>query len=120
MTMKKKEKRKDLELQRITRRFNRMLVESIIEGLDFGEVVLRFLELNYSLDRNQIAEQPEHFARDLEETLGPWMATIFERNIIRILCRKINVEYMRIEELSFSEAVKELLKKFLNASVPSA
>ena len=101
------------------RRFNIVLVESILEGLDFGEVVLRFLELNFNLDRNKIAEQPELFARNLEETLGPWMAAIFERNILEILCGKISIDYVDIEELSFSEAIKKIFKKYSETTKPS-
>jgi len=54
------------------------------------------------------------------EILGPWMADIFERNIIRILCRKINMEYICIEELSFTEAIRKLHKKFMDEHFPSA
>lgn len=92
------------------KRFNTMLVESILESLDFGEIVLRFLELNFNLDRNRIAEQPELFAKYLEETLGSWMAVIFERNILKNLCRKLDVSYVEVEKLSFPEAAKKLLK----------
>lgn len=94
------------------KRFNIMLVESILEGLDFGEIVLRFLELNFNLDRKQITDNPELFARNLEKTLGPWMAKIFEENILQILYRKIGIDYMEVKELTFSEAVKKAFKKY--------
>jgi len=101
------------------RGFNIILVESILEGLDFGEVVLRFLELNFNLDRNKIADNPELFARNLEKTFGPWMADIFEKNILQILCRKIGVDYLDIEGLTFPEAIKKAFKKYSEQLKPS-
>ena len=101
-----------MNLEEDKKKFNTMLVESIHEGLDFGEVVLRFLELNFNLDRNRIVDEPEVFAKNLEKTFGPWMANIFEKNILQILCRKIGIEYLDIEGLTFSKAVKEAFKKY--------
>ena len=98
------------------RKFNAILVESILEGIDFGEVVLRFLELNFNLDRNEIADKPELFARCLEKTLGPWMADIFEKNILQILCKKISIDYPSIEDSTFSEAVKNAYKKYFKTT----
>ena len=94
------------------RRFNNVLVESILEGLDFGEIVLRFLELNSNLDRSQIADRPEFFAEELEKTFGPWMADMFKKNILQLLCRKIGINYPDIEDLTFSEAIKKAFKKY--------
>jgi len=101
-------------------RFNIILVESILEGLDFGEVVLRFLELNFNLDRKKIADNPELFAKSLEKTLGSWMAKIFEENILQILCRKINIDYLEVEGLTFSEAIKKTFEKYSKQLKPSA
>jgi len=100
------------------RRFNTILVEAILEGIDFGEVVLRFLELNFNLERDKIAETPELFAYALEKTLGPWMAEIFERNILRILCERISIEYPDIEDLTFAEEVKRAYEKYLKKNSP--
>ena len=101
-----------MNLEGDKRRFNMALVESIHEGLDFGEVVLRFLELNFNLNRNRIVDEPEVFAENLEKIFGPWMANIFEKNILQILCRKIGIEYLDIEGLTFSKAIKEAYKKY--------
>jgi len=76
-------------------------------------VVLRFLELNFNLDREKIVETPDLFACALEKTLGLGMAEIFERNILRILCGKIGIEYSDVEDLSFAEEVKRAYEKYL-------
>jgi len=94
------------------KRFNDILLEAIFEGLDFGEVVLRFMELNSDLDRSRIAEEPELFAEELKKTFGPWMAHIFEKNILQLLCMKTRIDYRDIEGLTFSEAVKKAFKKY--------
>jgi len=60
------------------RKFNRILIQAILEGLDFGEIVLCFIELNSQVKRSQIGEKPELFAEKLEEIFGSWTADIFE------------------------------------------
>ena len=94
------------------RKFNTILVKSILEGLDFGEIILRFLELNFNLDRNKITDNPELFMISLEKTLGPWMANIYKKNILQILCKKINIDYLEVEDSAFPEAVKKAFKKY--------
>jgi len=46
--------------------FNNLLIESFLESVDFGEVILRFLELRSTIKRDEIAEKPEQFAMELE------------------------------------------------------
>jgi len=81
------------------RKFNRILIQAILEGLDFGEIVLCF--------------KPELFAEKLEEIFGSWTADIFEERILRTLCMKIGIEYSRIEDLTFSKSVKKAFREFL-------
>ena len=69
-------------------RFNNILIEAIIEGLDFGEVILRFLELKSGIDRNRIIDKPNIFAEELRKTFGPWTARIFEKNILGVYALK--------------------------------
>lgn len=97
------------------KKFNSLLVESIIEGLDFGEVILRFLELNSNLDRNRIADEPEFFAEELEKTFGLWTARIFKENILQLLCRKINIAYSDVRDMNFPEAVREAYRQYSEA-----
>jgi len=94
------------------RNFNILIVESILKGIDFGEVVLRFLELNFNLDRNRIVDNPENFAKSLEKIFGSGMADIYLRNILRILYRKVGIKYLEDEELTFSEAINRAFKKY--------
>jgi len=108
-----KKKLGDAFLNEAKKKFNELLVESILEGLDFGEVVLRFLELKSQVKRDSIAEKPELFVEKLEDLLGVWMAGIFEERILRILCGKLGIEYSVIDALTFSKAVKKALKEYL-------
>jgi len=95
------------------RKFNRILIQAILEGLDFGEIILCFIELNSQVKRSQIGEKPELFAEKLEEIFGSWTADIFEERILRTLCMKIGIEYSRIEDLTFSKSVKKAFREFL-------
>jgi len=94
------------------KKFNDILVDSIIEGLDFGEVILRFIELKSNLDRNKIVDEPEFFAEELEEIFGLWIANIFKENILRFLCGKLNINYSDIKDLNFQEAVRKAFEKY--------
>ena len=94
--------------------FNEILVESIIEGLDFGEVVLRFIELNSSVRREEITQNPQLFAQELENLYGTRMGDIFEERILRILCKKIGIEYSKIENYTFQKSVNKAFQEYLN------
>ncbi|RJS84690.1 hypothetical protein CW706_03435 [Candidatus Bathyarchaeota archaeon] len=97
------------------REFNRILIQAILEGLDFGEIVLRFMELNSQVKRSEMGEKPELFAEKLEEVFGSWTANIFEERILRILSMKIGIEYSSIEDFNFSKAVKKAFREFLKS-----
>jgi len=94
------------------RKINTLFIESVKEGIDFGETVLRFLELNSNLDRDAIADNPELLIRELEKTVGSWMARIYERNILQNLCKKLCIDYSEIKHLEFPKAVREAFKKY--------
>ena len=67
--------------EEIKRRFNRILLESLLENLDFGEVIIHFLELNTSVKRNEIAEKPELFAEHFEDLMGDTAKIILEKTV---------------------------------------
>ena len=96
------------------RRFNDLLVESFIESADFGEVIIRFLELNTPLKRSEIADKPEQFAKELEDLLGDG-AKIIEEKTIRTLCKKIGKEYILRKEHSFSDYVRAAQRIYLKS-----
>lgn len=89
------------------RRFNDLVVESFLESMCFGEVVLRFLELNSAVRRDELAEKPEAFASQLEGLFGDG-AKMVEERMIRNLYAKLGVEYAVEEKrpFSFSDCIK--------------
>ena len=97
------------------RRFNDLLVESFIESADFGEVIIRFLELNTSLKRSEIADKPELFARELESLLGDG-AKVIEERMIRNLYAKIGSKFTEIDGYTFPDYVKDAKEKYLKHS----
>ena len=58
------------ETSKKRREFNEILVNAIIKSMEFGEVVLRFLELTSSLRRDDISRKPDVFAAELEGIFG--------------------------------------------------
>ena len=97
------------------RRFNDLLVESFIESADFGEVIIRFLELNTPLKRSEIAEKPELFAEELEGLFGDGAKVIVER-MIRNLYAKIGSKFTKIDGYTFPDYVKDAKEKYLKHS----
>lgn len=94
------------------RRFNEFLVEAICESMDFGEVVLHFLELRSDVRRDEIAEKPEVFAGELEGLLGD-SAKIIEERIVKKLYSILNIEYEETVKGSFPELIRKALKTYL-------
>jgi len=97
------------------RRFNDLLVESFIESADFGEVIIRFLELNTPLKRSKIADKPELFAEELESLLGDG-AKVIEERMIRNLYAKIGSKFTEIDGYTFPDYVKDAKEKYLKHS----
>ena len=95
-------------------RFNDLLVESFLECVEFGEVMLRFLELNAPLNRNEIADKPELFAKELESLLGEG-AKMIEEKIIRTLYEKIGKKYIMRKGSSFSDYVRAAQRIYLKS-----
>ena len=97
------------------RRFNDLLVESFIESADFGEVIIRFLELNTPLKRSEIADKPELFAEELESLLGDG-AKVIEERMIHNLYAKIGSKFTEIDGYTFPDYVKDAKEKYLKHS----
>jgi len=92
--------------------FNSLLVESFLESVDFGEVVLRFLELNTAVKLEEIAEKPEVFVEEIEDLYGD-SAPLIEERIIRKLCSKLGMEFGVVADRKFPEQVREALRRYL-------
>jgi hypothetical protein len=104
-------------LQPTKKRFNDLVVESFLESMDFGEVVLRFLELKSAIKRDEIAEKPEKFAKELEDLLGD-SAKIIEEKMTQRLYAKTGMDYVKKEGYTFSDYIKDAYRKQLR-STPS-
>jgi len=94
------------------RKFNSLVIDSFLECVEFGGVILRFLELNSSFRRDELTEKPELFAKELEDLLGDG-AKIIEERIIRNLYAKIGIEYVEKEGYTFSDYIKCAYQEFL-------
>jgi hypothetical protein len=92
--------------------FNNLLIESFLESVDFGEVILRFLELRSAIKRDEIAEKPEQFAMELENLFGDSAKIILEKTT-RTLYAKIGIEYINREGYKFSDYIKDAYQKQL-------
>jgi hypothetical protein len=92
--------------------FNDLLVESFLESMEFGEVVLYFLELRSSIRREEIAERPDKFARELEDLFGDGAKVILERTV-KTLYEKLGLSYVRKRGYEFSDYVGEAYQEYL-------
>lgn len=71
------------------------------------KVIYDFLEKNSRLKHEEIVEKPEAFSAGLESLLGS-AASVIEKQIIKNLHRKLQLEYMEKEDLGFSVCMKKL------------
>ena len=83
--------------ERQKRRFSQLLVESICESVPFAEWILNFIEMTTSIRRDEIAEKPELFAKELEKLLGEG-ARIVTREIVENLYGKLGIELDEIDD----------------------
>ena len=98
------------------RKFNDILIESIIEGLDFGELILRFLELRTSMKREEIVDKPGVFADELEKLFGSYTADVLEERIIRTLCKKLRIDYNEVSDYTFSRCIRKIYRVYASQS----
>ncbi|HDN01998.1 MAG TPA: hypothetical protein ENF42_03390 [Candidatus Bathyarchaeota archaeon] len=96
----------------LIKKFNRILVESIIEACDFGELLLRMLQYGSFFRWDKIAEQPEIFAEALESLLGTYTADIIEERTMRVLSKKLGLDYEDIWDYTFPRSVKKAFEHF--------
>jgi hypothetical protein len=103
---------KETEAQK-RKRFNELLVDSARASMDFGDVVLKFLELGTPFRKEEIAEKPEVFADQLEELFGVESARIIEDRIVENLYSTLNMEYETVKGGKFQELVGDALEIYL-------
>jgi len=80
--------------------------------MDFGEVVLHFIELNSTVRRGKIAEKPEVFAAELEGIFGG-SSTAIEEHIIKNLYSAIGIEYRTVKGYKIQDCIKHAFKEYL-------
>ena len=83
--------------ERQKRKFSQLLVESICESVPFAEWILNFIEMTTPIRRDEIAENPELFAKELEKLLGEG-ARIVNREIVENLYDKLGIELDEIDD----------------------
>lgn len=96
------------------KRFNKLVIESFLESMAFGDVVLHFLELTSPFNRDEIAEKPKLFSKELESLFGDG-AKIIETTMIRNLYRKLGIKHAKIGRLTFPEQIKKAWKEYLGS-----
>jgi len=94
-------------------RLNMLLINAICESLNFGEVILHFIELNASLNRDEIVYKPEAFARELEKIFGDSSSMILE-TIVRKLYASLGMKIREGKKLSFRECIMEAAKNIID------
>lgn len=86
--------------------FNEALIEAVDEGLlilgESGrEVVYFHLQHSYGLKKENVPENPEIFMDCLRKIFGLG-AQVVEKSIIKILCRKLGIEYVENKNYPFT------------------
>jgi hypothetical protein len=100
------------------KRFNDLLVESLLECMEFGDVALRFLELKTAIKRDEIIEKPEQFAKELEDLYGDSAKIILEKTT-RTFYAKIGMSYVKKEGYTFSDYIRDVYQKQLRRKQPA-
>ncbi len=93
------------------RRLNRLLLKAIRESLDFGEVIIRFIELNSSIRKDEIVYNPEAFAREMEKIFGVSSAIMLEA-IVKRLYTSLGIK-IENKKRSFQEYIIEAAKSIV-------
>ena len=70
--------------------FNKILIATISEVLDFSDVVLNFLELNSSFKRGEIMKNADALSRGLRELFGD-SGIIIEDIILKKVYQKLSI-----------------------------
>jgi len=92
-------------------RLNRLLLKAIHESLDFGEVIIRFIELNSSIRKDEIVYNPGAFAREMEKIFGVSSAIMLEA-IVKRLYTNLGIK-IENKKRSFQEYIIEAAKSIV-------
>ncbi len=90
--------------------FNKVLVSTISEVLDFSDVILNFLELNSSFRRGEIVDSADSFSRGLRELFGDSGAAI-EDIVVKRLYERLSLP-SEISNSSFDEKIRYAYDSF--------
>ncbi|PDM25886.1 hypothetical protein CP083_06785 [Candidatus Bathyarchaeota archaeon B24-2] len=99
------------------RKFRRILLESVDEGLNLlGEsvknTVYYYINKNDCLKREDIPLKPEDFSKALRNIFGSVGASFIEDQILKSLYRKIGAEYVREEHATFKDHIEKLMNLY--------
>jgi len=94
------------------REFNNILLQSFLECVEFGDLILRFLEISSPIKRWELAEKPEMFANGLKDLLGD-SAKVKMEEIIQKLYEKIGVNFVKLKGYAFQDYIKDAKIKFI-------
>ena len=100
------------------RRFRRLLLESIDEGLNvLGEsikdTVYFYINRKNDLKREEIPSRPEEFSRALKSIFGSVGAGFIEDQILKNLYMKVGAEYVKEKNLTFKDHVENAMEAYL-------
>ena len=90
-------------------RLNRLLVKVIRESLNFGELILHFIELNSSIRKDEILYNPEAFAKEMEKIFGDSSSIMLE-TIVKKLYARLGMKIKEGKRRSFREYIMEAAK----------
>jgi hypothetical protein len=96
--------------------FDRALQEAINEALtavgDSSRKILLFhVQKNYQLQPSDISSRPEVFVFALKQVLGPG-GDLIGSLIVRLLCKKLCLDYEGVKNLRFEEAITRISRDF--------
>lgn len=92
--------------------FKEALIEAVDEGLlmlgESGRDVVYFhLQHSYGLRKENIPENPEIFTECLRKIFGLG-AQVIEKSIVKVLCRKLEIEYVENKNYTFTQYLSEI------------
>ncbi|MDT8781626.1 MAG: hypothetical protein IAX22_03130 [Candidatus Bathyarchaeota archaeon] len=101
--------------------FDKALGQTIDESLNaIGEPAKKIfyfhVENKYTLKQQDISKNPELFVLALKNLLGA-AGTYVESLILKKICEKYDIEYEKLKNLSFEDAIKEIRKIATNRTI---
>ena len=83
----------------------------IILGEDVSKIVQDYIEDKYSFQIENTSQDPKSLSEALQFVIDGGKK-IIERRIIRILSKKLDIEYHSGELINFEKQIKEIRKRF--------